>query len=71
MANIIILNYNNLNYLYTMDLEKMSEQGLDLIMNYGPKLLMAVAFGSLDPGLLKSCLKVQIKSCKKASMKIP
>ena len=48
----------------------MSEQGLDLIMNYGPKLLMAVAFsGSLDLGLLKSCLKVQIKSCKKASMK--
>lgn len=57
MANLIIFNYNNLNYLYTMDLEKMSEQGLDLIMNYGPKLLMAVAFWIIGSWIIKILLK--------------
>jgi small conductance mechanosensitive channel len=40
-----------------MDLEKMSEQGLDLIMNYGPKLLMAVAFWIIGSWIIKILLK--------------
>ena len=35
----------------------MSEQGLDLIMNYGPKLLMAVAFWIIGSWIIKILLK--------------
>lgn len=40
-----------------MDLEKLSDQGLDLIMNYGPKLLMAVAFWIIGSWIIKIMLK--------------
>ena len=67
MVNIIILNYNNLNYLNTMDLKKMSEQGLDLIINYGPKLLMAVAFWIIGSWIIKILLKGADKIMQKSN----